>query len=259
MINRRDTKEAVQYWYRQDDSLYFSNMLKASVADLHGHDTARRVEQALDHISDQFRQFKAGRAETIRAPALENAPDSRLIELLTRTFLYSGKAYEEHRNGRPREALRLLRTSMKIDARICLEFGVTPIVAHYYQSRHNVCRLLAAIGRRRALYMLLSRTLAMLAGTIPTSDARIAVLLELMGIQILSYFIGAVEKGVLPKAREIPIQPDVERASHLSNNINLYNCIVRNDADAAFHILRDKDPFVLAGFKRLLTATPSKQ
>jgi hypothetical protein len=58
MSDRCATKHAVQYWYRQDDSLYFSIQLKASINDLYGRDTAIHIEQALNEISYQFQQFK---------------------------------------------------------------------------------------------------------------------------------------------------------------------------------------------------------
>lgn len=92
---------------------------------------------------------------------------------------------------------------MVIDTKIDTEHGVAPIAAHYYQRRHNVSRLLSATGRTQASARFLSATLDMLVRAIPAVDKRTAVLLELMGAQIFSYYIGMAEKGLMSRKQEL--------------------------------------------------------
>lgn len=246
MTDLLETKEAVQYWYKQNDTSYFANELRTALEQLYGKDAATEVELRLDAVFSQFKDFKHGALPTISKP-LPSSFD--ICDLLSRSFFCSAKAYEEHRRGRPSRALQLLRESMEIDLALCEKHEIWPMVAHLHQSRHNVCRLLAAHGRNAHLRSYLAETIELIVTSISSHRPRSRVLLELMGLQVLSYHLGLVEKGKL--APEILANlSSLRERSHLSSNIALFNSIVRKDPRKAVDLLKQRDTFFLAEFKK---------
>lgn len=252
MVDYSETKRAVLYWYDRNDSEYFSQELYAAMECKFGHETAAIIERDLDTIASQFKSFREGNSSDITSPVALSPRLTAAQRLITQTFLYSGQAYAAYKCGNPGKALALLRVSMELDIQIRDDLDLLPITAHYFQSRHNICRVLASKGRNLRLGKFLRSTLEMLLEAIPRCDARNAVLLELMGIQIFEYYLQLIELRAVFPLEIMVSMPSALRKSHLSNNVTLYNCIVRKDQSHAMQILKNQDSFVLREFKKYI-------
>lgn len=227
--------------YGQGASKYVLDYVGRCVEDRWGAHEARRFNNGLLELTHKFKSFKTAGVPLCDDADIEavsmSAAESH--DLLTPYFV-SALAFQCYRRGDGPMALHLLRVAQRCDERLISNDGVEAFYPHLLQSGHNICRVLVGERRRYEATLGVREMILSLLRLLETEEPRLAVSLELMGFQLVSYLVGLAQKGRISDDCANWELDDLP-PSHSLANVRLWRAIRNGDACDIAQKLSDRN------------------
>ncbi|WP_027681870.1 hypothetical protein [Rhizobium leguminosarum] len=189
-------RESVLEAYGQGPSNYVLKYVGECVGDRWGSEEARRFNNGLIELTQRFKSLKATGVPLCDDANIEAVSTNAVANhgILAPYFL-SALAFQCFRRGDGQLALHLLQVAKECDERFIRDYGIEALYPHLLQSDHNICRMLVSEGRETAATDAVREMIISLLRLHRTSEPRLAVSLELMGVQLVGYLVSLVQKG----------------------------------------------------------------
>jgi len=195
------------------------------------------TETDLDHLSmylvDLSCAVKEIKARTAQQVILPEPPPYFALEGLCASIasssFHSARALNLHIDCKNASAFKSINIARKTDLKIFRQFQINYITIHYWQTIHNIIRLLLSVDRSELAEKYFREALSLIQFQAKSCRGELSLLLQTVGIQIFSHFCkySMSQKKDVSK-RVVPVKLSVVE-NHFDANLSIWNMVCERD------------------------------